>query len=100
MRKDYEEAYYEELTKPFNSRWPGGTTNWPTRKTRTLTTSSIPPIGTRMPGRRREKPGRRGRAGPARAGMHTKRSCSIWDLNTPALTASSVMAVTLDGETV
>jgi NADH-quinone oxidoreductase subunit C/D len=24
MRKDYEEAYYEELTKPFNSRWPGG----------------------------------------------------------------------------
>jgi len=24
MRKDYEEAYYEEPTKPFNSRWPGG----------------------------------------------------------------------------
>jgi len=24
MRKDYQEAYYEEPTKPFNSRWPGG----------------------------------------------------------------------------
>jgi NADH-quinone oxidoreductase subunit C/D len=24
MRKDYDEAYYEEPTKPFNSRWPGG----------------------------------------------------------------------------
>jgi NADH-quinone oxidoreductase subunit B/C/D len=24
MRKDYEEGYYEEPTKPFNSRWPGG----------------------------------------------------------------------------
>jgi NADH-quinone oxidoreductase subunit B/C/D len=24
LRKDYEEAYYEEPTKPFNSRWPGG----------------------------------------------------------------------------
>jgi NADH-quinone oxidoreductase subunit C/D len=24
MRKDYEEAYYEDPTKPFNSRWPGG----------------------------------------------------------------------------
>jgi NADH-quinone oxidoreductase subunit B/C/D len=24
MRKDYEEAYYEEPVKPFTSRWPGG----------------------------------------------------------------------------
>jgi NADH-quinone oxidoreductase subunit C/D len=24
LRKDYEEAYYEEPTKPFNSRWPSG----------------------------------------------------------------------------
>ena len=24
MRKDYQEAYYEEPVKPFNSRWPGG----------------------------------------------------------------------------
>ena len=24
MRKDYEEGYYEEPTKPFTSRWPGG----------------------------------------------------------------------------
>jgi NADH-quinone oxidoreductase subunit C/D len=24
LRKDYYEAYYEELAKPFNSRWPGG----------------------------------------------------------------------------
>jgi NADH-quinone oxidoreductase subunit C/D len=24
LRKDYEEAYYEEPTKPFNNRWPGG----------------------------------------------------------------------------
>jgi NADH-quinone oxidoreductase subunit C/D len=24
MRKDYEEAYYEEPIKPFTSRWPGG----------------------------------------------------------------------------
>jgi NADH-quinone oxidoreductase subunit B/C/D len=24
MRKDYQEAYYEEPAKPFNSRWPGG----------------------------------------------------------------------------
>ncbi len=24
MRKDYEEAYYEEPTKPFGSRWPAG----------------------------------------------------------------------------
>ena len=24
MRKDYHEAYYEEPTKPYNSRWPGG----------------------------------------------------------------------------
>ncbi len=24
MRKDYEEPYYEEPVKPFNSRWPGG----------------------------------------------------------------------------
>jgi NADH-quinone oxidoreductase subunit C/D len=24
LRKDYQEAYYEEPTKPFNSRWPSG----------------------------------------------------------------------------
>ncbi|GAB4445549.1 MAG: hypothetical protein Kow0031_28120 [Anaerolineae bacterium] len=24
MRKDYEEAYYEDYVKPFTSRWPGG----------------------------------------------------------------------------
>ncbi|MCE7948343.1 MAG: NADH-quinone oxidoreductase subunit NuoD [Chloroflexi bacterium CFX4] len=24
MRKDYQEAYYEQETKPFDSRWPGG----------------------------------------------------------------------------
>jgi NADH-quinone oxidoreductase subunit B/C/D len=101
MRKDYEEAYYEELTKPFNSRWPGGHHELADSKNPYFNNVVYPadwdPDAWTPQGEAltvvdvRDLP---------RAGMHTQKIVLNMGPQHPSTHGVFRMAVTLDGETV
>jgi NADH-quinone oxidoreductase subunit B/C/D len=107
MRRDYQEAYYEEPTKPFNSRWPGGHHEMAESKNPYLKNVVYP---TQYPQDEDWDPEAWTPVGEAlsvvdvkdlpRAGLHTDKIVVNMGPQHPSTHGVFRMVVTLDGETV